>query len=70
VKKILVLVTILFLIGTAVGLGGLPLEEENLKKAIEVTAPREFEKNLKAFELGLNIAKPWADPRTGGATVP
>jgi indolepyruvate ferredoxin oxidoreductase beta subunit len=46
------------LIGAAVGVGGLPLKEESLIKSIEVTAPRELEKNLKAFKLGLNIAKP------------
>lgn len=45
------------LLGAAYWLGLLPLKEKNLKKAIEVTAPRETEKNLAAFERGLAIGK-------------
>lgn len=44
------------LLGAAKGLGALPLKEEHLKKAIEVTAPRAVEKNLKAFSLGQSLA--------------
>lgn len=41
------------LLGTAVGLGVLPLKEKNLRKAIEMTTPRKTKENLRAFELGL-----------------
>jgi len=43
------------LIGAAVDLGVLPLEEESIKKAIRTTAPKEVEKNLQALELGSKI---------------
>jgi len=45
------------LIGVAFGAGLLPLKEENLCKAILETSPREPEKNLEAFKLGLNLGK-------------
>ena len=45
------------LLGTAKGLGVLPLKEKNLVEAIKVTAPREIEKNLGAFERGLKLGK-------------
>lgn len=45
------------LIGAAVGLGLLPLKEVSLREAIELSAPREVEKNLEALELGLKKAK-------------
>lgn len=45
------------LLGAAKGLGVLPLKEKNLRKAIEITAPRAIEKNLEAFEKGLRLAK-------------
>lgn len=41
------------LLGAAVGLGILPLKERNLRRAIEISAPRKTEENLRAFELGL-----------------
>ncbi len=43
------------LLGAASGLGVLPLKEESLRKAIKISAPRELEKNLAAFEKGLTI---------------
>jgi len=45
------------LVGAAVGAGLLPLKEDNLREAIKVTSPREVEKNIKAFELGLELGK-------------
>jgi indolepyruvate ferredoxin oxidoreductase beta subunit len=43
------------LIGVALGLGALPLRQENVKKAIELTAPGKVEENLQAFESGLKL---------------
>ncbi len=43
------------LLGAACGLGVLPLKEESLREAIKISAPRELEKNLAAFEKGLTI---------------
>lgn len=51
------------LLGAAFGLGALPLKEENLKKAITVTAPRETENNLKAFRLGQSLVSQTSAPR-------
>ncbi len=45
------------LLGAAVGAGLLPLKEKSLRNAIKDTAPRELEKNLKAFELGLSLGR-------------
>jgi len=45
------------LLGLAKGFNLLPIKEENLKKAIEISAPRETENNLKAFEAGIEYAK-------------
>ena len=45
------------LLGAAKGLGVLPLKKESLRKAIKITAPRETEKNLAAFERGLMMGK-------------
>lgn len=45
------------LLGAAKGLGVLPLKEESLKGAIELTAPRGTEENLKAFERGLELGR-------------
>ncbi len=42
------------LLGTAFQLGLIPLKKENLIEAIRISAPREIEKNLKAFEEGFN----------------
>ena len=38
-------------------MGLLPLKEGNLREAIKVTAPREMEDNIRAFELGLQLGK-------------
>lgn len=51
------------LLGAAAGLGVLPLREENLKKAIKSTAPREIEKNLAAFSLGQTLVSRTSKPR-------
>jgi len=45
------------LLGTVTGIGLLPLKEESLREAIKVTAPREMEDNIKAFELGLQLGR-------------
>jgi len=45
------------LIGIAIGLGVLKLKEESLREAIKITSPREVDKNIKAFELGLKLGK-------------
>jgi len=45
----------MILLGAAHGWGALPLEETSLREAIKSSAPRELEKNLKAFELGANL---------------
>ncbi len=45
------------LIGAATGMEALPLEEDNVRKAIETTVPGELEKNLEAFELGLKLGR-------------
>ena len=45
----------LILVGFAVGKGLLPLKKESLIEAIKETVPREVEKNLKAFEMGLKF---------------
>ncbi len=45
------------LIGAAVGAGLIPLKEESLREAIKVTSPREMDKNIEAFELGLELGK-------------
>ena len=43
------------LLGAVAGLGILPLKKKTLMKAIEITAPRELEKNLQAFKAGLEL---------------
>lgn len=43
------------LIGAAFSAGLLPLKEENLRKAILETSPKEPEKNLEAFKLGVSM---------------
>ena len=45
------------LVGVVTGIGLLPLKEDSLLEAIKVTAPREIEKNIKAFELGLQLGR-------------
>jgi len=45
------------LLGAALGLELLPLKEDSLKKAIEVSAPRGIEENLSAFERGLMLGR-------------
>jgi len=45
------------LLGAATGAELIPLKVQSLRKAIEVTAPRGLEENLKAFELGLKLGK-------------
>jgi indolepyruvate ferredoxin oxidoreductase beta subunit len=45
------------LLGVAVGAGLLPLKEKSLRRAIEETSPRKPEKNLKAFEEGLQFGR-------------
>jgi indolepyruvate ferredoxin oxidoreductase beta subunit len=45
------------LIGIITGIGLLPLKENSLREAIKVTAPREMENNIKAFELGLQLGR-------------
>lgn len=51
------------LLGAAARLGILPLKEESIKKAIEVTAPRKIEKNLAAFNLGQTLVSRTSKPR-------
>ena len=43
------------LLGVAFGLGALPLKKENIIAAIRISAPRETEKNLGAFERGITL---------------
>ncbi|MBE0512779.1 2-oxoacid:acceptor oxidoreductase family protein [Candidatus Bathyarchaeota archaeon] len=45
------------LVGVVTGIGLLPLKEDSLREAIRVTAPREMENNVKAFELGLQLGR-------------
>jgi Pyruvate/2-oxoacid:ferredoxin oxidoreductase gamma subunit len=45
------------LLGAATGAELIPLKVQSLRKAIEVTAPRGLEENLKAFEFGLKLGK-------------
>ncbi len=45
------------LVGVVTGIGLLPLKEDSLREAIKVTAPREIENNIKAFELGLQLGR-------------
>ena len=45
------------LVGFVTGIKLLPLKANSLREAIEATAPREKEKNIKAFELGLQLGK-------------
>ena len=45
------------LVGVVTGFGLLPLKEGSLREAIRVTAPRETESNIKAFELGLQLGR-------------
>lgn len=45
------------LIGSVAGAGLLPLKKENLREGIKATSPREIEKNINAFELGLELGK-------------
>jgi len=45
------------LIGIVAGGGLLPLKEDSLREAIRVTAPRDTENNIKAFELGLQLGR-------------
>lgn len=42
------------LIGVAFGLGFLPIKEENLRKAIGISAPRALSENIKAFQIGID----------------
>lgn len=42
------------LLGAAHKLGLIPLKKENLIEAIKISAPRNLEENLKAFEGGIN----------------
>ncbi len=44
-------------VGFAVGKGLLPLKKESLRKAIKITAPRDVDLNIKAFELGLKYGE-------------
>lgn len=43
------------LLGAAIGERLLPLKRKSMIAAIKITAPRELEKNLAAFKLGLNM---------------
>lgn len=45
------------LVGAAIGMKKLPIKKENMKKAIEKTVPRDLNKNLKAFQMGLEMGK-------------
>jgi indolepyruvate ferredoxin oxidoreductase beta subunit len=45
------------IVGAITGAGLLPLKDANLREAIKATSPREIEKNIKAFELGLELGK-------------
>ena len=45
------------LVGIVTGIGLLPLKVDSLREAIEVTAPREMENNIEAFELGLKLGR-------------
>ena len=45
------------LVGVVAGGGLLPLGEDSLREAIKATAPREIERNIKAFELGLQLGR-------------
>lgn len=45
------------LVGAVTGIGLLPLKEDSLREAIKITAPREMEDNIKAFELGLRLGR-------------
>lgn len=45
------------LLGIATGIGLLPLKVNSLREAIKVVAPREAEKNIQAFELGLQLGR-------------
>jgi Pyruvate/2-oxoacid:ferredoxin oxidoreductase gamma subunit len=45
------------LVGVVTGIGLLPLKADSLREAIKVTAPREMENNLKAFDLGLQLGR-------------
>lgn len=47
------------LLGYATGKGLLPLKKESMLEAIKISAPRELESNIEAFEIGLKI------PETG-----
>lgn len=43
------------LLGATCGLGILPLKKESLIEAIKISAPRDLEENIGAFELGLKL---------------
>lgn len=45
------------LVGAAVGAGELPIKKRYMKEAIEQTVPREVDKNLEAFKIGLELGK-------------
>lgn len=45
------------LIGSAYGMRLLPLKEKSLRQSIKITAPRGLEKNLRAFEMGLELGR-------------
>jgi indolepyruvate ferredoxin oxidoreductase beta subunit len=47
----------IMLVGAAVGKGLLPLKKKSLEKAIRHSVPRHAEKNLKAFERGVELGK-------------
>ena len=53
------------LVGIVTGIGLLPLKEDSLREAIRVTAPREMENNIKAFELGLQLGREKRSARRG-----
>lgn len=47
----------LLLVGAAISSGKLPLKEDIMRKSIKELAPREIKKNVKAFNLGLEIGR-------------
>ncbi len=47
----------IILLGAAAGLGILPLKKDSLVEALKISAPRETEKNLAAFEMGLDFGE-------------
>ena len=45
------------LVVAACGIGWLPLKENSLREAIKISVPRELEKNIEAFNLGIELGK-------------